>query len=344
VYISSNSDFKTAANGGYIQNTTTLNGQTVPADLIVTTDTACSSAVTAWEVASYSASTGTVELWVNQGTLSHTVNTVFYLCIGNSAVTTYQSTASNTWNANFVRAYHFANGSGSTLSLLNSTSVSATLTNNGSATSVAGQMDGGIGLASASSQYASSATVPSGTAMSYTAWVQATSFPNSYNAVVDNSTTSGSTYFTIFVKSNGKLACYLTTSGGTVDYDGSGSTTLSTGTWYYVAMTYNSTNGLTGYVNGTVDATAGANGTVSNSANLFVVGQNPPHTPRFWNGPIDEVRVATVALSADWITAEYNMEKPSQTMVTLGSRIAMGGPRGSQIVELHKGVLITGLH
>ena len=59
---------------------------------------------------------------------------------------------------------------------------------------------------------------------------------------------------------------------------------------------------------------------------------------------MDEARVLNVAESADWITAEYNMEKPSQTMVTLGSRIAMGGPRGSQIVELHKGVLTAGLH
>src|ERR1035438_268570 len=74
VYISSNNDFKTAANGGYIQNTTTLNGQSVPADLIVTFDGGCASKVTAWEVASYSASSGTVELWVNQGSLSHTVN------------------------------------------------------------------------------------------------------------------------------------------------------------------------------------------------------------------------------------------------------------------------------
>jgi hypothetical protein len=171
VYISSNADFKTAANGGYIQNTTTLNGQTIPADLIVTTDAACQNQVTAWEVASYSAGTGTLELWVNQGTLSHTVNTVFNICIDNPAVTTYQSTATSVWDSNYLGVYHLANGS--TLSPNDSISKA----NNGATpgagvTATTGQIDGGVAISGASTAYlnASGLSFPTGSAITVSFW------------------------------------------------------------------------------------------------------------------------------------------------------------------------------
>ena len=62
------------------------------------------------------------------------------------------------------------------------------------------------------------------------------------------------------------------------------------------------------------------------------------------NGVEDEIRIVSTNLGPDWITAEYNMEKPSQAMVTLGSKVALGGPRGSQIMDLEDGILTKGLH
>jgi hypothetical protein len=40
------------------------------------------------------------------------------------------------------------------------------------------------------------------------------------------------------------------------------------------------------------------------------------------NGLVDEVRLSTITRSPDWGTAEYNMEKPSQRMAAVGSKVA----------------------
>jgi hypothetical protein len=68
-----------------------------------------------------------------------------------------------------------------------------------------------------------------------------------------------------------KMAIYGEASGGSFHYD-PGSTTISLNTWYHLAFTYNSTSGLTGYVNGAVDGTAAASGTLA-AATSLVMGQ-----------------------------------------------------------------------
>ena len=64
----------TAANSGNIQNTTTLNGLTVPADLVFTSDSLCQTKLN-WEIASYTATTGQIEAWVQISSLSPTNST-----------------------------------------------------------------------------------------------------------------------------------------------------------------------------------------------------------------------------------------------------------------------------
>ena len=49
--------------GGYVTHTTTLNGRTVPADLIFTSDSA-GSTLLSWEIESWSNATGAIVAWV----------------------------------------------------------------------------------------------------------------------------------------------------------------------------------------------------------------------------------------------------------------------------------------
>jgi hypothetical protein len=342
VYISSNNDFKTAANGGYIQNTTTVNAQTVPADLIVTTDMACHTQVTAWEVASYSASSGTVEVWVNQGTLSHTVNTVFYICIDNPAVTTYQSTACNTWDSYFGGVYHFANGA--TLSLVDSTCNANTGTNKNGVTATSGLIDGAANFAGASSQYVdlgSNVNLIGASAGTLEAWVNPTAVP------------SGGTSPSIFqayqvsfqlrfVGSTLQPSWFIDTSNNS-NCQASNGTALSTGSWYQLVASYDGAH-LYDYQNGSLFGTLSCTGTISvgSSSTHAEIGANTAR-PAYSNGIIEEARWSSTTRSADWITAGYNMEKPSQTMVTLGSRVALGGPRGAQVAESGRAVTRRGL-
>ncbi len=131
--------------------------------------------------------------------------------------------------------------------------------------------------------------------------------------------------------STGKLAMYVLRSGiGDLNYDGTGATTLSTGTWYYISLVYSealTTGALIGYVNASVDKSVNAGGTatLNSTASSTYIGNDPVNASRFWNGVIDEVRVCSIARSANWITTEYNNEVAPGTFETLGTEVSVGG-------------------
>ena len=95
------------------------------------------------------------------------------------------------------------------------------------------------------SQYAG-VGITNDAALTYTCWVNPTSLTPAYAAIVDK---DGLEYAEFLVTSAGKLAVYLTTSGGYPNYDGTGTHTLSTGTWYFLSVTYSQSDGIVGYVN-----------------------------------------------------------------------------------------------
>jgi hypothetical protein len=161
-------------------------------------------------------------------------------------------------------------------------------------------------------------------AVTYSAWVKATSFPSAYNGVIER-INADPTYTALAVKSSGKLACFVSTLG-LVSYDGTGSHTLSTGTFYYLAMVYSSTVGLVGYVNAAQDGTAAANGPANTAAIAINIGRDPNAAAGYWNGVIDEARIASVARSADWITTEYNNQSAPGTFETLGTEVSTARP------------------
>ena len=92
---------------------------------------------------------------------------------------------------------------------------------------------------------------------------------------------------TLLLKSNGKLACYVGASVGVVDYDGIGISTLNTDQWYYVTLTYDSVNGLNGYVNGVLDGSAPANGPINTGPDEIWIGAHPtaPGSWLRWKAP-----------------------------------------------------------
>lgn len=313
---------KTVANGGHVNNTTTFNGQTAPADLIFSSAADCSAPMS-WDIEDYVASTGELEAWVLNSSLSSSVNTVFYMCYGKSSVTTYQGgSVGAAWDSSYVGVYHLANGT--TLSANDAKgNNNGTLTNTPTAT--AGQIDGAANFSSASNQYINLGTNANlyPAAFTYSLWVKGASFPNSYNTTIGNSN-GGSKFISLNIKSNGKLAPYIGTTGGTVDYDGTGSNTLTSGTWYYLTMTYSSSVGLVGYVNAGVDGTAGANGTAQNSNSPEIIGGDIQSTS--WvNGVEDEVRISNIARPADWITTEFNNQSNVPTFLNIGPEQAAGG-------------------
>ena len=305
--------FKTIANSGHVANS---NGY----DIRPYSDTGLTTALS-YELERYNATTGEVVMWVKVGSLSSST-TPIYLGYGDTGLTT-DGSSSSTWSNSFLDVYHLKDGT--TLSGTDSLgSFNMGLTN--SPTAVTGQIDGAAGLASASSQFLSNDSITITTAMTISAWVKGTTFPSDYNGVITRGT-GGVDYFGIFVKSNGKLYCiYKATTNRS--YDGTGSNTLSTGTWYYLTASYSSSAGLIGKVNAGSDGTATADGNIDTATNKrTAIGEQGSTDSRRFNGSIDEVRLSSVARSADWITTEYNNQNAPGTFETLGTEVAFSSPQ-----------------
>lgn len=308
--------FKTTGNGGHVAN---ANGY----DIRPYSDSGLTTAITGYELERYNASTGEVVMWVKRSSLAD--GNVTYLGYGDTTLTT-DGSSTTTWSNGFGHVLHLADGS--TLSVKDS--VTGTNGTNHSATATSGKIDGACSVASASSQYIQMAAAETNsTSATLSAWVNGTSFPNAYNPPVTwENPNSTFFYMAMYIKSNGKLAGFAYFSvGGDTSFDGTGSTTLSTGQWYYVVLVADSTFGLRGYVN------AVANGTAANAHNLTVsntvtgyVGRSPRNSLN-WNGPLDEARISGVARSADWITTEYNNQSAPATFATLGTEVSLSVTR-----------------
>lgn len=307
--------FKTVANGGHVQNASGY-------DIRPYTDTTLSTAITGYELERYNASTGEVVMWVKVSSLTSS-STPFVLAYGDTSIST-DGSSTTTWSNSFISVYHLKDGT--TLSVAD-----AVGTNNGtnhSATATAGQIDGACNVASASSQYISSnagGTVNVGFTLSV--WVNGTSFPNGYNGVITMVDGTNTQSRFLEVKSTGKLVCYVTNSPD-VFYDGTGVTTLSTGTSYYLTMVYSSAVGLIGYVNASVDKSVSSSQGTPAVATTDI-GQDIKTAGRFFNGMIDEARISSVVRSADWITTEYNNQSAPSTFETLGTEFTIVPPKGN---------------
>jgi hypothetical protein len=124
------------------------------------------------------------------------------------------------------------------------------------------------------------------------AWINPAAFPNAYNTVICKNEAINR-YCTILAKSNGKMAYYVYASNA-VFIDGSGSTTLSVHTWYFVAMSYSEATGLRTYVNTTSQGTAAANGAQTTGSTFIQIGSHDQAlaggtSGRYFSGKIDNV-------------------------------------------------------
>lgn len=304
--------FKDVAHSGHVQSSSGF-------DIRPYTNSGLGTAITGYELERYNATTGEVVMWVKVSSLSSST-TPFVLAYGDSGITT-DGSSTTTWSNGFLGVYHLKDGT--TLSVADSTG-----SNNGtnhSVTATSGQVDGAGSFVSASSQYVDLGNgINPQFGITISAWVNATSFPNAYNSVISRVGT-GANYSALDIKSTGKLTCFVAVGGGsTLIYDGTGSHTLSTATWYYLTMTYTNTGGggvaLIGYVNAASDGTVNSGSAdLVQTAAFTNIGNDPQNASRFWNGKEDEARVASVARSPDWITTEYNNQLAPGTFETLGT-------------------------
>lgn len=295
--------FKVVGSGGHVQNS---NGY----DICFYSDSALTSALF-WEIERYISTTGELIAWVKAPTVSSSVDTVIYVGYGDSGISTFQSTATSTWDTNYNGVWHFPDGT--TLGLLDSTSNAANGTNVNTATATTGKNGGGI--ATSGSKYANF-----GSAGNYTT--------ENFTLEMWLNTTDG----------NGVLVCkgvnaiggyYMDLGGGILRtiINHSGSTdpiftyvTVTTNVWHHIVFVRNGTDGKFYYDGAGLTTYSPSITNPTSSADPLVIAQyysNIGNTPV--TGSIDEFRISNVARSADWILTNYNSQNSPSTFFTLGS-------------------------
>ncbi len=309
---------KTVGNGGKVQN---ANGY----DVGFYTGSDCSTGKMAWETERYIATTGEVVYHVNVASISN--GTVFYMCYGDSSITTDQSNASGTWNSSYVAVYHLPDGT--TLTANDSTTNANTGTITGSPTAVVGEIDGAAGsFDQASNNYINITDNAGLRPSSFTgeAWLYRTGSVHATNGagIIGKWSTNGWMVFIHPVTQD--ISFY--TNGAEQD----SGTVLGLNTWTHVVVTFDGST-KTIYVNGSSVASTGGSFTP--------VSTVPMEINRYLNtgstgmpGNVDEFRFSNTALPANWITAEYNNQSAPASFYTVGSEVPFSTTPPTSIVLL----------
>lgn len=245
---------------------------------------------------SYHHGTGACSFYVLISTLNISTDVVIWVAYGDASLTSDISSTA-VWDSNFLGSWSLGDSSGTTVDLNDYTSNAVNGTNVGAATSASGVNDGAANF-DGSSQYITLGNTINPTAMTIEAIINATSFAHTYNATVCR---VGTGYAEILARSDGKLAAYFF-GNADISYD-PGSHTLTAGTDYHVSATYNSSVGLTGYVNGASDGTAAANGNLNTVASNLNIANDPGTGGRLFTGKISDARISNIVRSQDWLKA-----------------------------------------
>jgi RHS repeat-associated protein len=269
------------------------------------------------EIESYNPITGQILMWVRIPTLSHTADTTIYLLYGNNSITASQENRAGVWDPHFGGVWHLG-GNGGAPSTLDSTSNGNNATIVGAASAVASQIGNGAALGG-NPNYIDAGSSPSVSPThmgTLSIWVK-------YNALSNWTTPigNGNTYW----DTNGVV--FWDDGGGTLAFEVNGPSShsrvygsgVATGTWYYLAGTWDGStvslyqNGaLAGSTAQTIDAspayhlTFGVDGALSDDGD-------------FLNGVLNEARVSNVARSADWIATEYNNQNSPATFYAVSA-------------------------
>lgn len=301
----------TTAHGGLVQN---ANGFDVGfyADSALTTKLA-------WEVELYTATTGAVIYWVRIPTLSHTVDTVFYMAYSNPSITTDQSNASGTWDSNYLGVFHLPTVPGTN-------SITGTAGTNHSSTSVAGQVGQGVGT-NATNWLDTGLTPSSITAFTIEAWVNAGATPAG-NAPFASSNSAANAGLGIFVEHGtgtaGGLEVFFRAAAGLTRTSSTAS--IATGVWHHVIGTHAAgANSMILYVDGVATGTATETHSTNpdNGSSLVFGRDGADSTPFAWTGSVDEGRLSNSVRSASYVTAQFNNQGSPTTFYAVGSQVVI---------------------
>jgi len=319
---------KHTANGGSVTD--------VDGDDIIFTSDAAGGTLLDFERERYVSSTGAIYYWVQVPSLSDSASTTIYMFYGNSSVSSYQSSATSTWDSNYEGVFHLKDGV--TLDLTDSTNNGFNGANGG-ATATSGKLDGAAQFVGASSQWvdlgSSRAWLKNTSATTLSAWVK-TTISAAEKKVFQFTAPTAAPRANMGVDFGGTTADFgCKATAGDAETPQANDTTVAdvpNNTWQYLVCTIDYANDVirlfqdgqeqAAQTNESFTATVTSNTNITNSA----LGADSDPTPNdFHDGQIDEARISRIARSTGWILTEYNNQSAPSTFYAVGSEAAGGG-------------------
>lgn len=296
----------TSVSGGHLVNSSAF-------DLIFSTMSDCSFLLN-WDTETINATgTSAMNAWVKVPTISSSTDTTFYLCYGNSGITSYQGLSTGTWSNGYTAVWHFDEATAATR--VDSTSGRLPLTAT-AVTASAGRLSGGATFNGTTSKLVASGTSvlgTLGTVNTSSAWVNITDFTagTARGRIWDHGTAA-------FYTDNNNITNGFSIGGAAAARGSSANNSVATGSWFYTVAT---TDGSTArfYSNSLSTGTAAYTDTYSDTSGNFAIGNRDSDSLRGLGGVIAEVRLSSVVRSADWIKTEYNNQSSTGTFITIGA-------------------------
>ena len=315
---------KTSSNGGHVQSA-------VGADIAFFGDSALTQ-VLPYEVVSYNGAAGTLTAVVTYPSLSHSVDTTFYMAYGMSGAASAANPTA-VWSQ-YLGVYHLEDSAAST-AILNSVTGDTTgkSVSNTASMTVAGKLGAGLKFNGSSDllDLGSYSAMNNATAATYSGWVNFAGFSN-YAGILSRIDSNNAGY----VLGLGSDDCcssdtdWLTTVRA---HNGVASFTagygIQPGTWYYFTSVF-SGGTLNLYINGT-QVTLSNFGGVNSSIPAITADLSAAVGV---NATLDELRISTRAYTRDWITTEYNDMSNPAGFGALGNEAAFTPPPPVQALNV----------
>jgi len=275
------------------------------------------------EIESYDSTTGALTAWVKVPSLSSSADTTIYLYYGNAGIASQQNKAA-VWDNRTKMVQHMnQNPAGAAPQMLDSTGYANNGTTSGTMTSgnsVSGQVNGATSFEGTDDYVnvgnAASVKSPQG---SLSFWVKPAAFSADGYTIFHMYETDITDYLRSFVYSDGKIDLAIE-DGDVAQVGVKSAASLTAGAWTKVSWVQDGSSTKL-YLNGALSATTGTNSGSwwTNHLTAFNTRLGGPASPwGAFNGSLDEVRLAGVARSAQWIATEYRNESAPTEFYSVG--------------------------
>ncbi len=132
-------------------------------------------------------------------------------------------------------------------------------------------------------------------------WVHSNVLPQQWDALV----VKGDDSWRLHLNDSGTVN--FTCSGVTPTQEINSTTNINDGNWHHIAATLGD-NAIKIYIDGILETQATASGVINNNTQTVLIGNNPIYPGRFFTGNMDDIRIWSVAKTADQINAGKNCE------------------------------------